>query len=168
VRLRLTATALLMMVGLCPGGALAGTLSTTGSYGVDVALAITKNADINFGTVKAATSDTYTIGTTGTVTHSGSGTTLYGTPAAGNLTITGSTSQTINISVGSYSANNGVTLQNAVCNYNSSGDGTCSLSGVAAPRSGKTLLLGVDAVVDGTQAAGTSAAPTFIVTVTYP
>ncbi len=146
----------------------AGTLSTTCNIGVDVALSITLNSHINFATVKAGTADTYTISTAGAVSHAGSGAELYGTPAAGNLTIVGSTTRTINISAGNYGSNNGVTLQSATCDYNSGGSGTCALNGVAAPGAGKTLLLGVQAVVDGTQTAGTSAAPTFDVTVVYP
>lgn len=146
----------------------AATLSTTCNLGVDVALSITVNSNINFATVKAGTADTYTISTAGVVSHAGSGAELYGTPAAGNLSIVGSTTRTINISVGNYGSNNGVTLQSATCNYNSGGSGTCALNGVAAPGAGKTLLLGVQAVVDGTQTAGTSAAPTFDVTVVYP
>lgn len=174
MRSPLTAIAFLVIltVGLsCPQDAMATgsyTLSTTGSYGIDTAIAMTKNADINFGTVKALTADTYTINTSGTVSHAGSGAELFGTPAAGNITITGSTTSTINVSVGSYVADNGVTLQNATCAYNGGGAAACSLNAQAAPGVGKTLLLGVQAVVDGSQAAGSSAAPSFTVTVTYP
>ena len=42
-----------------------------------------------------------------------------------------------------------------------------TVAGSPAPGSGKTLLLGVEAVVDGTQAAGATAAPTFDVVVNY-
>ncbi|MCP5246900.1 MAG: hypothetical protein H6937_13485 [Burkholderiales bacterium] len=116
----------------------------------------------------AGTADTYTISTAGAVSHAGAGSELGGTPAAGDITITGSPTQTIDISVGSYSADNGVTPSNATCNYNGGGEVACNtLTGAAAPGAGKTLLLGVDATVDGTQAAGSTAAPTFVVTVVY-
>ena len=143
------------------------TQSVTANIAFDNAITLTKNADINFGVVKASTADTYTITTAGVVTPAGSGQVLGGTAAAGNITIAGSSTQTVAISVGSYTANNGVTPANATCAYNGGGAGACSLTGQAAPGAGKTLLLGVQAVVDGTQAAGTSAAPTFVVTVVY-
>ncbi|MES2906891.1 MAG: DUF4402 domain-containing protein [Pseudomonadota bacterium] len=156
-----------LVVGLFTSAAFAVTQSVTANIAFDTALTLTKNADINFGRVKAATADTYTINTAGTVTAAGSGQYLGGTTAAGNITIAGSTTQTINVSVGNYTANGGVTPQSATCAYNGGGAAACSLTGVAAPGAGKTLLLGVQAVVDGSQAAGTTAAPTFDVTVVY-
>jgi hypothetical protein len=135
---------------------------------VDSAITLTKNADIQFGTVKAGATGTYVINTAGSVTASGNGVWLYGTPAAGSITIAGSTTETVSISTGGYSANGGVTLSAATCAYNGGSAAACSLSNQAAPGAGKTLLLGVTATVDGTQAAGATAAPTFVVTVTYP
>jgi hypothetical protein len=162
---------LMMLMGLITGIpclGIAGTLSTTGTIGVDVAITMTKNADINFGTVKAVTASTYTITTAGVVSASGSGAALYGTPAAGSITIAGSTTSTVNISVGSYTASNGVTPSAATCAYNGGASGSCTITGAAAPGAGKTLLLGVAAAVSGSQAAGSSAAPTFVVTAVYP
>ena len=43
--------------------------------------------------------------------------------------------------------------------------GVSVINFMSAPGAGKTLLLGVDVAADGTQAAGTAAAPTFTVTV---
>jgi hypothetical protein len=149
------------------GQAMAATQSVTANIAFDTPLAITKNSDIQFGTVKAGAAATYTISTAGTITAAGSGVWLLGTPAPGSLTISGSNTQTIDISVGSYSANGGVTPANATCSYNGGAAGTCAITGAMAPGVGKTLLLGVDAVVDGTQAAGATAAPTFVVTVIY-
>jgi hypothetical protein len=154
-------------IALISSNALAVTQSVTANIAFDTPLGISKVADINFGTVKAGVADAYTITTAASISHTGSGATVYGTPAAGNLSITGSTTQTIVISVGSYSASGGVTPSAATCNYNGGGAGTCALSGQAAPGAGKTLLLGVTATVDGTQAAGATAAPTFVVTVVY-
>lgn len=156
-----------LAVSSAPLGVYAATQSVTANIAFDTPLTLTKVADINFGTVSAGVADTYTITTAGVVTAAATGQMLFGTPAAGNISIAGSSTQTINISVGSYTANNGVTPANATCNYNAAGAGTCALNGVAAPGAGKTLLLGVQAVVDGTQAAGSSAAPTFTVTVVY-
>lgn len=152
---------------LFSGNAIAVTQSVTANIAFDTALSITKNADITFGTVAAsANGDNYTISTAGAVTV-GQGTWLFGTPAAANLTIIGSASQLINTSVGSYTANNGVTPSNATCAYNGGGSGSCSITGAAAPGAGKTLLIGATVTADGTQTAGETAAPTFVVTVVY-
>ena len=133
----------------------------------DVGLALNKNSDINFGTVSALNASTYRISTAGTVsTVSGTGMPLYGATAAGNIQIVGSPTDGITISVGGYIANNGVTPANAQCSYNGGAAGSCSISG-AAPGSGTTLLVGVDVAADGTQAGGTTAAPTFTITVAY-
>lgn len=153
--------------GLLATSAYAVTESVTANIDFDSALTITKIADIDFGTVLAGVADTYTIDTTGAVTAAGSGAQVAGTPAAGNLTIAGSATQAIDVSVSGYTADSGVTPQNATCAYDGGVEGACSLTAAAAPGVGKTLLLGVEAVVDGTQAAGSSAAPTFDVNVVY-
>jgi Domain of unknown function (DUF4402) len=155
------------VVALLGSNAFAATQSVTASVAFDTPLTINKVADIEFGTVKGGVSGTYTINTGATISTGGSAVWLSGTPAAGNLSIVGSATQTIAISVGSYNADHGVTPGSATCAYNGGGAGACSLSGQAAPGGGKTLLLGVTATVDGSQAAGDTAAPTFVVTVVY-
>jgi len=139
----------------------------TDAIGFDSALAMTKNSDINFGTVSALKVSTYRISTVGLVsTVSGTGTPLYGTTAAANIQISGSATDGITISAGGYTANNGVTPSNAKCSYNGGAAAACAMTGVA-PGAGRTLLVGVDVAADGTQAAGTAAAPTFTITVAY-
>jgi hypothetical protein len=151
---------------LSSADALAATQSVTAHISFDTPLTLTKVSDINFGTVAAKTAATYTISTAGAVT-SAAGTWLYGTKSAGNITIAGSTSDTINISVGSYTANGGVTPANATCAYNGGSAGSCSIATGVAPGTGKTLLVGADAIVDGTQNGGATATPSFTVTVVY-
>jgi hypothetical protein len=162
IRLAVAAAALLFSAD-----AMAATQSVTANIAFDTPLTLTKNADISFGTVVAGVSSTYTISTTGTVTATGSGQALYGSKAAGSITIAGSTTDTINISVGGYTAQGGVTPANATCAYNGGSAGSCSLATAAAPGAGKTLLIGTDAIVDGTQTAGATATPSFTVTVIY-
>jgi len=145
----------------------AATQSVTANIAFDTAIALTKNADIDFGVVEAGVADTYTITTGAVVTAAGAGQILGGTPVAGDITIVGSATQTIAVSVGTLVADSGVTPANVTCAYDGGGSAACSLTGQAAPGVGKTLLLGADVVVDGTQAAGSTAAPTFIVTVVY-
>jgi len=148
--------------------AVAATLPMTANISFDTPLALTKKNDISFGTVKAGVADTYTITTAGTVSAANSGQWLYGAKAAGNITIVGSTTQTLNISVSGYTASGGVTPANATCAYAGGATGSCTISGATASgTTGKTLLIGVDAVVDGTQAIGTTATPSFTVTIIY-
>lgn len=145
----------------------AATQSVTANIAFDTPLALSKTADIDFGTVKAGTSSTYTITTAGAVSATGSGSFVFGSPHAASITISGSSTQLMNISVGGYTANNGVTPSNATCAYNGGSSGSCNITGAAAPGTGKTLLVGVDAAADGTQAGGTSATPSFTITAVY-
>ncbi|MGE3623110.1 MAG: DUF4402 domain-containing protein [Bdellovibrionales bacterium] len=147
--------------------AYAATQTVTANIKFDTPLTITKNSDINFGYVKAATAGKYVVNTAGTVTASNGGVSLGGTTQAGSLTISGSPTQAIDISAGNYVANNGVTPSAATCAYNGGPASACLLNSQPAPGAGKTLLLGVTAAVNGTQAAGTSAAPSFDVVVNY-
>jgi len=147
----------------------AATQSVTANIAFDTPISLTKVSDISFGTVKAGVADTYTMSTAGAVTAAGSGQWLSGTKTAGNITIVGSTTQTVNVSVTGLTANGGVTPQNPICKYNGGSDTACaSAISVAAPGAGKTLLIGIDAVVSGTQVAGATAAPTMTVNVVYP
>ncbi len=159
------------LAGLVVSGiAYAATQSVTANATFDSALTLTKNADINFGVLKAATTGRYVISTAGAVTPSNGGVLISGTPNAGSITITGSATQTVAISTGTYTANAGVTPSAATCNYNGSPIANCDTggTGLAAPTgTGKTLLLGVQIDADGTQVAGTTATPTFVVTVVY-
>ncbi len=142
--------------------------SVTANIAFETPLTITKNNDINFGMVQAAQAGTYTIDTVGTVTASGGGVSLGGTQNAGNLTIAGSATQTIDILADNYAANGGVTPSAATCAYSGGAAAACSLTTQTAPGAGgRTLLVGVQVVADGTQAAGATAAPTFDVTVSY-
>lgn len=155
---------------LASGGAYAATQSVTANMAFDSVLTLTKNADIDFGTVRAGTIGTYTINTAGTITPSGGGQVIGGTPAAGQITITGSGSQTLSISTGGYTAANGVTPSAATCSYDGAAASACDtpLTGLTAPGAGGRILrLGVRADTDGSQAAGATAAPSFTVTVIY-
>lgn len=151
------------------GQAWSATQSVTANIAFDTPLTLTKTSDINFGTVTASNASTYNITTAGAVTTTaGTGAYLYGATTAGSITIAGPTADTLTISVGGYTANNGVTPSNASCAYNGGAAVTpCSYTTAVAPGAGKTLLLGATVAADGTQAAGTTAAPTFTVTVTY-
>lgn len=160
--------ALAVVVLASSGGAWATNFTQTASIEFDAGLSITKNSDINFGTVSASNASTYRISTAGVVSVvSGTGQPLTGTTSAANLTISGSTTESISISVSGYTANNGVTPSNAKCSYNGGAAGSCSITTTGGPGAGTTLLIGVDVAASGTQAVGTTAAPTFSVSVTY-
>ena len=143
-----------------------------GAIAFDVPLSIDTLSDINIGHVKATTTGTYTISTSGNVTATGSGQMLYGSTSAGKLLIHGSASQTISISAGSYIAGgtgSGVKLSAATCSYDGGTTSACTLTTQSPPTSaGKILLLGITVTVSNTtQAAGSTATPSFTVTVIY-
>lgn len=145
------------------------TQPVTANIKFDTPLGVNKTQDIDYGSVTAGQNNTYTISPTGatSVTGSGSGAYLFGTAHAASITLSGSTTDTLNINVGGYTANNGVTPANATCKYGSGSAGSCVIPTAAAPGAGTTLLVGADVTADGTQAAGTSAAPTFTLTIVY-
>lgn len=152
------------------GAAFAGTQSVTASASFDVPLTVTKDADISFGILKAGTSGTYVIAPNGIVMPSNGGAVVGGTPAYGKITISGSATQTISISTGSYTASSGVAASAATCDYDGALISSCDTgaSGLAAPgATGKVLKLGLTIDADGTQAAGSTAAPSFVVAVIY-
>ncbi len=171
--------------GSIPAGGLTPTFNITLTYqghaatlnahsaamSFDSPITISNVVNINFGVVKAMTAGTYVINTANSVTASGGGEKLYGAPVSGSMLIRGSATQTISISAGSYVAGgigNGVTLSAATCSYNGGVAAACSLSTQAAPsQAGKTLLLGVTATVNASQTQGSTASPSFTVTVTY-
>lgn len=133
-------------------------------------LVLSKLADIDFGFVSAGVADTYTITPAGKVSAAGKGELLGGTPRAGNISIKGSKSQSINVWVNNYKSHSGVTLQNASCTYNGEGEAIrgCRILGGKPPGAeGKTLQVGVQAVVDGKQTEGVVATPSFDITVVY-
>lgn len=144
------------------------TNNTTGNSSItfDVPITITKVSDINFGTCKTASS-VYTMSTAGNITATGSGAYISGTKNAGNLTIGGSTTSTVTLSVGNYQANGGPTPSNAKGAYNGGGSASFPMT-VAAPGAGKTLLLGVDLTATGSEATSTTFSPSFDVTAVYP
>lgn len=144
----------------------------TGSMAFDSPITIDNVTDIDFGVVDALNTGRYTMNTQGNITVGLGGVLLGGNPHPGSMTIYGSATQTINITAGSYVAGGiggGVTLTAATCAYDGGVEASCNtLSGQAPPTAaGKTLLIGVRALVDINQTAGSSAAPSFTVTVTY-
>lgn len=154
---------------LASGIALAATQNFTASVRFAAPLVLTKVADPNFGTLKAGSAASYSLSTAGVVTTSGLGEVISTTGTqSGQLTIAGSSLQTIDISAGNYTANNAVTPSNARCAYNGGGAvAGCSISNAVAPGAGKTLLIGLDIAADGSQADGSTASPTFDVVVVY-
>jgi hypothetical protein len=143
------------------------TQSVTANIRFDTPLTLNKTADIDFGSVQAGVADTYTISPTGATSHSGSGAYLFGSPHAASITVSGSSTQTLNISAGSYTASTHVTPSNATCKYGAAAAGSCTIPAAAAPGAGTTLLVGVDAAATAATTAGTTEAPTFTLTIVY-
>jgi hypothetical protein len=159
---------LVLAAALLVCSAHAATLSVTANVAFETPLTLVQDAAINFGTLKAATSGTYVIDTNGRVTPSNGGALVGGTPAPGQITITGSSTQAISIGTSAFSADRGVTLSAASCNYDGTMIANCDGAGLPAPGGpGKILKLGATITADGTQAAGTTAAPAFVLSVVY-
>jgi hypothetical protein len=159
-----------LMCLLLSGAAGAATQSVIANVAFDEPLSLVRDSDINFGILKSATSGTYVIDTSGSVQPSDGGVVIGRTAAPGQITITGSAMQTIAISTGSYAANGGVTPSAATCNYDGAYIANCDAGGAGLPApggAGKVLKLGVKITADGTQAAGATAAPTFVLSVVY-
>jgi hypothetical protein len=162
VRLAVAAAALLFSAD-----AMAATQSVTANLNFDTPLTLNKTSDINFGTVSTA-ADTYTITTAGVVTPHAAGQWLYGTKSAGSITIAGSATDTLTISVGSYVPSAHVSLGAPTCTYGGTTLTACAGTTVAAPtNAGTILLLGIDAIVAAGVVAGVAEAPSYTVTVTY-
>lgn len=125
-----------------------------------------KISDLNFGILKANTPATYTLTTDGVVKAKGSGEVVGGTPQAGGITISGSTTQNLDIVAGNYIKNNDVTPSNAYCSYDGGAAAPCALTAVTAPGSGKKLLIGLDIDV-GKNIMGFFATPTFDISINY-
>lgn len=144
--------------------------SVTANIRFDTPLTLTKVADLNLRSVTAGVASTvYRLSTAAALSVvSGPGTPVFGTPVAGNISIVGSTTQTIQISAGNAAAQGGASVSNFTCNYDGGGEVACStLTAAAAPGAGKTLLLGADVTTGGSEAAGATAAPTYDITVVY-
>ena len=174
IKTKLAILASVATLALYSTAAMAATQNVTANIAFENAITLTKNADINFGVVTAGQANTYKIDIAAAVTvtgGAGSGVSLGGTKAAGDILIQGSATQTISIQANNFVANAGVTASLVTCGYNGGAETACTASaitGQAAPTgAGKTLLLGASATADGTQAAGSTAAPTFDVVVNY-
>ena len=133
-------------------------------------LSLSVNNAPNFGNVGYSTTATYILSTAGVVTGSGVGSAMYSgsTPAAGSLKITGSTTQGVTISTGTYTISNGVTPSAATCKYNGGAVVTACDAGFTgtAPGANTTLLIGLTIATSSTTVAG-SATPGLTVTVNY-
>jgi hypothetical protein len=142
-----------------------------GAVAFDLPLSIDTLSDISFGHVEAKAEASYTIDTAGNLTATGSGQWINGPTSAGRLLIHGSATQTISISADSYVASgtgNGVKLSSATCSYNSGAPKPCSLTTQTPPgAAGKILLLGATVKVNNKQPDGSTATPSFTITVTY-
>ncbi len=164
---RLLSIIVILLQLLQISAAVAATQTMSASISFETALSLTNGTNVSFGFVKASQPGVYTISPSGAITATNDGVALGGDTHAGSMTIVGSETQNIDISVNHYVSNNGVTPSAATCSYNGGAAAPCALTSQPAPGAGKPLLLGVTLTVDGTQQTGTTAAPTFDVAVTY-
>jgi hypothetical protein len=161
---------LALALGLCgligSVAAYAATQVVTANIAFDAPLVLSAT-NANFGTVAAGVVDTYTMTPAGILTAGTPANILYGATNPGSVLISGSTTDTLTISVGSLTANNGVTPSNVTCTYNGgSVQSPCAFAAATAPGAGKTLALGMQLTTIA-ETAGTTAAPSVTVTVVY-
>lgn len=135
-------------------------------------LAVSAVTNPSFGKLAANVDSTvYVLDTSGTVkVSSGPGSTLGGSPAAGSMTISGSDSQTIDISSSDPASDGTVTPSNITCKYGDGDEVSCNdstLNTADAPGAGKVLNVGLTLTTDGTEVDGDSAIPSFNITVVY-
>ena len=157
----------LLLLSVCAGGSYASTQSVTAALTFDAALTISDATGIDFGSLLAQQEGTYTILPTGELSASNGGVVLGASAQAGSITISGSTTQAIDISAENYSSSQGVTPSDATCLYDGGTVMPCDLDSAAAPGTGKILLVGLTVDVDGTQEVNSTATPTFDIVVNY-
>jgi hypothetical protein len=154
--------------GLIASSAMALTQTISATVSFVAPLAITNVTGANFGEVAALTAGTYVLTPTGSLSASGGGQIVGGTPQAAGFDIAGSNTQTLNISANGFTASNGVIPSSATCSYNGAASVACnSLTAATAPGSGKRLNIGLTVTVPNTVAVGTVATPSFVMNVVY-
>jgi len=165
----LRVSAIALVAGFLPVAAHAVTQTVTANIAFGTPITFGGTPAIQFGTVRALTAETYNIDTAGTVTANTSPTNiLYGTTSAASMTISGSTTQAINITANNYQANGNVTPSAAVCRYNAGTAAACStLTAQTAPGASTALLVGVTVAATAVPIDGATAAPTFDIVVVY-
>lgn len=153
-------------LALCFGGSvLAVTLNSTADLSFQTALTLAEVNNIDFGIVEALNAQALTIDPDDTLS---AGTVIGGTQEAAEITITGANAGAT-ITVNNFATvDNGVTLSAPTCTHNAASINCEAGASVTLVGGGAdTLLVGITATVDGTQAAGTTAAPAFDVVVDY-
>jgi hypothetical protein len=167
-----TLTAVILSIISYNAYALTNSMSASVKFATAISFANSTNA--NFGIVTAGQANTYTMDTTGAITVSGAGTgvTLGGTVTVASVDITGSTTQTMNITLNNAAADGGVSLAlaNATCDYDAgSVSNTCNNAAFDSitPGAGKALLIGLEIVADGTQTDNQTKTPTFDLVAVY-
>ena len=141
------------------------TITATVTFANPLAISAVRNA--NFGSIPVG-ADTYVLDTSGNLTNS-SGSPLTGSGRSpASFTISGSATQGLLINAGSYTADNGVTPSNATCKYGSAPAAACvGLTANAPGNGGTALVMGLTIAADGNQTGGTTANPSFTMTVNY-
>jgi hypothetical protein len=144
-----------------------GPTNQTASIAFDSQIGFSSPVGINYGYVQAGVVDDFTINTAGTLTHTGGALLEPGpTPNAGQVTISGSTTQPITISIGGTTASNGVSVTAERGKWGGAAEQNFPISGVA-PGAGTILYVGATVHADGTQVDGTLASPSITINVVY-
>ena len=156
------------LVVVMPDGLLAASRTLTATVSFMSSVSISKVSDMNFGTVQAQRAGIYTLNTLGSVTTTAGGIYLAGPTSVAQAVISGSATQNINITSDNYVSDNGVNIVSLRCRYNGGVERSCNtMFNMAAPGTGKQLLIGARIQVDGSQLPGVTANPTFDIIAIY-
>jgi len=153
---------------LLVGNASAATFNQTGTISVLPAITVSQTAQLDFGSVAIPAAGTETvIVTIDNTTGSGTATFLNSTVADGEFNITGSTTNTVNISATGTDAS-GIVWSAITGNYSGGAiaDLTATTATLAAPGVGSVLKVGATITVASTMTAGTYS-PAYALDISY-
>lgn len=140
----------------------------TATVAFDSGPAVNKVSDMNFGTVQSQTAGVYIMNTSGNINDVQGGVFLHGPTSVAEADIMGSSIQTVDITSANYVSDQGVDIISLRCRYDGGLERNCdTMLNMPAPGAGKQLLIGARIEVDGSQAAGVTANPTFDIVATY-
>jgi hypothetical protein len=133
----------------------------------DTAFTFNFVSNIDYASVKSATAGDYTINTTGTLSAANGGVLITGTPTVGQVTIIGSSTQAITISISGTTADQGVSVTATRGRYGAGAEQNFPISGGPPGAGGTNLFIGATVHADGTQADSVTANPVITIQAIY-
>lgn len=133
----------------------------------DTAFTFNLVSNIDYASVKAGQSGDYTVSTAGVLSTANGGQAMTGTPTAGQVTIIGSSTQAVTISISGATTDQGVSVTATRGRYGAGAEQNFPISGAAPGAGGTNLFVGATVHADGTQADSVTANPVITIQVVY-